>query len=99
MYSASFSPRFERDVKACTKRHWNMVALKSAMADLLKSDEETLVRRYKDHALVGKWQGYRAIHVDSTPNPAKDQWVLMYKLCGRELVFVRTGTHEEVYGK
>lgn len=54
MYSASFSPRFERDVKACTKRHWNMVALKSAMADLLKSDEETLARRYEDHALVGK---------------------------------------------
>ena len=24
MYSASFSPRFERDVKACKKKHWNM---------------------------------------------------------------------------
>lgn len=99
MYSASFSPRFERDVKSCTKRHWNSAALKTAIADLLHSDEKALGRHYKDHALIGKLQGYRAIHVDSVPNPARDQWVLMYKLCGRELVFVRTGTHEEVYGK
>ena len=76
-----------------------MPALKAAIAELLKSDEEVLGRRYKDHALVGKWQGYRSIHVDSAPNPAKDQWVLMYKLQGEELVFVRAGTHEEVYGK
>lgn len=99
MYSASFSPRFERDVKACKKKHWNMAALKVAIAELLTSDEGQLSRRYKDHAFVGSWLGYRAIHVDSAPNPAKDQWVLMYKLSGNELVFVRTGTHEEVYGK
>lgn len=76
-----------------------MQSLKVAMSDLLKSDDEVLGRRYKDHALMGGWQGYRAIHVDSAPNPAKDQWVLMYKLCDGELIFVRTGTHEEVYGK
>lgn len=99
MYIASFSPRFERDVKSCTKKHWNTAALKSAITDLLNSDSHALDRRYKDHVLVGKWQGYRSIHVDSAPNPAKDQWVLMYKIHDHELVFVRTGTHEEVYGK
>lgn len=76
-----------------------MAALKAAIAELLASGEEQLSRRYKDHALVGPWLGYRAIHVDSAPNPAKDQWVLIYKLSGNELVFVRTGSHEEVYGK
>lgn len=99
MYSVSLSPRFEHDVKACAKRHWNMVALKNTMADLLKSDEEALSRRYKDHALVGRWQGYRAIRVDSALSLAKDQWVLMHKLYDRDLAFVRTGTYEEVYGK
>lgn len=74
MYSASFSPRFERDVKARKKKHWNMVALKGAIAELLKSDEEQLSRRYKGHALVCPWLGYRAIHAASAPNPAKDQW-------------------------
>ena len=73
MYSASFSPRFERDVKACKKKHWNMAALRVAIAELLTSDEGQLSRRYKDHALVGLWLGYRAIHVDSAPNPAKER--------------------------
>lgn len=99
MYEASFSPRFERDAKACKKRHWDEIALKQAITDLLISDEMALSPRYKDHALVGSRQGYRAVHVDSAPNPPKDQWVLMYKISGHEMVFVRTGTHEEVYGK
>lgn len=76
-----------------------MDSLKQAMLDLLSSDNTPLGPRYKDHALVGSMQGYRAIHVDSAPNPPKDQWVLLYKISGSELVFVRTGTHEEVYGK
>lgn len=99
MYEASYSSRFNRDIKACKKRHWNMDSLKQAMTDLLSSDGISLNPRYKDHALVGSMQGYRAIHVDSAPNPPKDQWVLLYKIFGNELIFVRTGTHEEVYGK
>lgn len=56
MYSASFSPRFERDVKACRKKHWNMAALKVAIAELLTSDEGQLSRRYKImHSLVHGW--------------------------------------------
>jgi len=86
-------------VGACKKKRWNMTVQKAAIAELLVSDEEQLSRRYKDHVLVGSWLGYRAVHVDSAPNPAKDQWVLMYKLSGNELVLVRTGAHEEVYGK
>ena len=99
MYLASFSSRFERDVKACAKKRWNMAALKNAMSDLLSCDERVLAGRYKDHALVGGWRGYRSIHIDSAPNPAKGQWVLMYTIRENELVFVRTGTHEDVYGK
>lgn len=99
VYAASFAPRFERDVKSCKKRHWNTGALKTAISDLLASDNISLSKRYKDHALVGKLQGYRALHVDSAPNPAKDQWVLLYKQLDGELLFMRTGTHEEVYGK
>lgn len=99
MYDLSYTPHFARDVKACSKRHWNMDALKLAIIDLQASDTTPLARRYRAHALTGSKQGYRAIHVDSAPNPPKDQWVLMYKIHGTELALVRTGTHEEVYGK
>ncbi len=77
-----------------------MTALKTAPWRIcLKSDKVALCRRYKDYALVGKWHGYRAFHVDSAPNLARDQWMLMYRLSNSKLVFVRTGTHEEMYGK
>lgn len=98
MYEASYSSRFNRDVKACMKKHWDANALKQAITDLMTSDERPLNARYRDHALTGSKKGYRAIHVDSAPNPPKDQWVLMYKVNGKEIALVRTGTHEEVYG-
>ncbi len=99
MYAASFSARFERDVKACKKRHWDMDSLKRAMTDLLASDEAKLDASYGDHSLKGALKGFRSIHVDSAPNPPKDTWVLMYKIANGEILFTRTGTHEEVYGK
>lgn len=99
MYDASFTPRFLRDVKDCKKRHWDDDALKRAINDLLASDGTTLSPRYRDHALAGPCAGYRSLHVDSAPNPPKDTWVLMYRILGNELIFVRTGTHDNVYGK
>lgn len=99
MYEVSFSPRFLRDVKACQKRHWDNDALKTAVSDLMASDEVKLGPRYRDHALAGAYTGYRSIHVDSAPNPPKDTWVLMYRVADSELMLVRTGTHDEVYGK
>ena len=99
MYGISYGSHFERDVKTCSKLHWDMEAFKQAIADLMQSDEIPLNPRYREHALVGSKAGYRAIHVDSAPNPPKDRWVLMYKIQGNEITLVRTGTHEEVYGK
>lgn len=98
MYSISYTPRFRRDVKACQKRHWDGAALRRAIKDLSVSDEVSLGQRYRDHALAGTFAGYRSIHVDSSPNPPKDKWVLMYRITGGELTLVRTGTHGEVYG-
>lgn len=99
MYTASFTPRFLRDIKACRKRHWDEQALKKAIADLLVSDECGIDFRYRDHALTGAFEGYRSIHVNSVSNPPKDKWVLMYRCSGSELMLVRTDTHAEVYGK
>ena len=99
MYEIDYGSRFGRDVKNCTKRHWDIDSLKKAITDLMRSDEIALSPRYKDHALTGSRQGYHAIHIDSAPNPPKDKWVLIYKVIGGKIILVRTGTHEEVYGK
>ncbi|ERL10430.1 addiction module toxin, RelE/StbE family [Olsenella profusa F0195] len=86
-------------MKVCKRRHWNMEALKTAISDLLASDETSLSPRYRAHALTDALEGYRSLHVGSAPNPPKDKWVLMYRLSGHEVILVRTGTHDEVYGK
>lgn len=98
MYVVRVSPRFERDIKTCKKKHWNMDSLKKAISDLSASDKRRLAPRYKDHALTGQLTGFRSIHVDSAPNPPKDVWVLMYRIENNELHLIRTGTHQDVYG-
>lgn len=76
-----------------------MDSLRQAILDLSISDEVPLAARYKDHALTGDFLGFRSMHVDSAPNPPKDQWVLMYEVHEGEINLVRTGSHQNVYGK
>lgn len=50
----------------------------------------TLDRRQKDHALKGDWVGYRECHL-------ADDWLLVYRLSGDDITFVRTGTHSDIF--
>lgn len=99
MYVLSKSKRFERDVKACQKRHWDIEAFKDALTALANSDADPLDRKYRDHSLSGNLAGRRALHVPSASNPPKGTWVVLYEIDGEDLYLYRTGTHEEVYGK
>jgi mRNA interferase YafQ len=56
---------------------------------------EPLPAEYLDHALVGDWQGHRECHVGG-------DWLLIYRLDVQAnkddlLMFVRTGTHSELF--
>ena len=53
MYGMRKSPAFDRDVKRCVKKHWDIKALKEAMEAVLMSDEQSIPLKYKDHALSG----------------------------------------------
>ena len=58
---------------------------------IVSQEKELLVRRYKDHSLVGNWYGYRELHIE------KD-WLLIYTIDENELVLIltRTGSHDEI---
>lgn len=99
MYLLSKTKRFERDVKACQKRHWDIETFKAALADLAASDTVPLAPKYRDHALSGDLAGMRAIHVPTGKNPPRDTWVVLYEIDGGELYLYRTGSHDEVYGR
>jgi mRNA interferase YafQ len=67
---------------------YDMQKLKVAVNLLLA--EAPLPERYKDHALKGKWNHYRELHI------APD-WLLLYKLSNGDCIFSRTGTHSDIF--
>jgi len=49
-----------------------------------------LAPELKDHALKGKWKGWRDCHV------APD-WIIIYQTTDSELILARTGTHADLF--
>ncbi len=70
-----------------------MNRLKEAML-LLISNEETLPAEWLDHMLIGEWAGHRECHIGG-------DFLLIYRLDdgGKHgmVIFVRTGTHAELF--
>ena len=70
-----------------------MNALKAVMLLLIENDGP-LPAEWLDHALTGDWAGHRECHVGG-------DFLLIYKLAevGKysEVVFVRSGTHSELF--
>ena len=67
----------------------NFRRLKDLML-LLVADDAPLPAEYKDHPLQGDWVGYRDCR-------AAGDVVLIYKLEGDTVVFVRVGSHAELF--
>ena len=82
--------QFKRDVKLAEKRGRQMSRLKSVMTKL--ANEESLDPKYKDHKLGGDYKNHRECHIEP-------DWLLIYRLIAKEIHFVRTGTHSDLFGK
>lgn len=85
------TPIFRRDFKRMKKKHFNIDELKKAVETLVKQNKERLQTKYKDHALKGKWKGYRELHIQGN-------WLLIYKIDDKKIVLTltRTGSHDEI---
>lgn len=66
-----------------------MVRLRDAML-LVIANERPLAAEWLDHPLTGSWDGYQELHVGG-------DFLLIYKLTKREVVFTRAGTHAELF--
>lgn len=86
---------FRRDMKGLPRRigyDFNFEMLDYA-ADLFLAGEP-LPKSWRPHALgAGRadWRGYMECHLAS-------DWLLVYVERGEEIVWVRTGTHAELFG-
>lgn len=90
MLKIKYHSSFKRDYKRLKKRGMNMELLHQAIELLVMN--KTLPARYRDHALIGDYRGYRELHV--TPD-----WLLIYKVERENLILVltRTGSHSDLF--
>jgi mRNA interferase YafQ len=87
--------KFRQDGKRLQRSgRYPMEELKAVMR-LLIENAGPLPPEYVDHSLQGDWRDYRDCHI-------RGDWLLIYRINkatdGEEIVFVRTGTHSELFG-
>lgn len=82
--------QFRKDLKRIKKRGLSLSKLKTVLETLLK--EKTLDQRYRDHALVGNYIGFRECHIEP-------DWLLVYAIDKGQLILTasRTGSHSDLF--
>lgn len=82
------SARFGKELERQRKRGKDLAKLRVVIEALVA--RRPLDARYRVHALVGDWAGYRDCHIEP-------DWLLIYKIIGDELRLARTGTHADLF--
>lgn len=90
MLTLKVTSQFKKDYKLAKKRGYNMDLLESVLQMLLHG--ETLPIKYRDHALIGNYIGFRECHI-------QPDWLLIYTINNNELILTtaRTGTHSDLF--
>jgi mRNA interferase YafQ len=81
--------RFRRDVKRLRRQGVDLAKLQVVVVTL--AAQEPLDEKYRDHALVGNWRGFRECHI-------QPDWLLICRVESEELQLARTGSHAELFG-
>jgi len=88
MLNPFYTNQFKRDYNLQQKRHKDLHLIDDLIKLLVK--EEPLPAKNKDHPLQGDYKGYRECHIEP-------DWLLIYKIEGDNIYFVRTGTHSDLF--
>lgn len=88
--SADFTKSFIKDWERLNRSgRFDMVRLKEAVL-LIIANDAPLGPEWLDHALKGDWADHRECHVGG-------DFLLVYRLEGNAVHFVRAGTHAELF--
>ncbi len=88
MLTPIFENTFKKDIKRLQKRDKDMKKLKIVIEKLL--EKQDLEPKYKDHALIGNWNGYRDCHIEH-------DWLLIYRTSETNLFLARSGSHSDLF--
>ncbi len=89
-YKLAFTKQYLKDLHLARKRNLDESRLNEVVKTLIRG--ERLPVYNKDHALSGRFKGYRECHI------APD-WLLIYTkdISVRLITLVRTGTHSDLF--
>ena len=90
MYTPVYTRQFEKDLKLAKRRGKNLEKFKIIVRTLLAGQPIDPIHR--DHRLVGNYIGRRNCHIES-------DWLLIYKIENKFLIFERMGTHSDLFKK
>jgi mRNA interferase YafQ len=92
MLKPEYTKKFSKDVKRVIKRGLDQEELKEIIRKLIK--EEPLDAKHKDHNLIGNFANCRDCHIEP-------DWLLIYMIKTEEnrIIFLRTGTHSDLFKK
>ena len=80
--------RFEKEYKLMKKRGKNMRRLEEVLELLI--NQNNLPTKYKDHKLIGSYEGSRELHIEP-------DWLLIYRISAQSIILERTGTHCDLF--
>ena len=85
-YDIEFTGSFKKDIKRAKKLD-KLFKVIEIIANGKKLD-----KKYKDHALKGKYEGSRECHVEP-------DWLLIYEICDDVLMLMlyRVGSHSDLF--
>lgn len=90
MYTIITTNRFEKELKLCKKRGYNMKLLHEVISILSKTGK--LPEKYRPHKLSGNYENCWECHI-------KGDWLLIWMQNNEELtlLFINTGTHSDLF--
>jgi mRNA interferase YafQ len=88
--ASDFTKTFAKDWERLSRSgRYNMAQLKEAML-LIIANDAPLGPEWFDHALKGEWSDCRECHIGG-------DFLLIYRLDGPAITFVRAGTHADLF--
>lgn len=90
MYTIKTTRQFDKEVKLCKKRGYDLSKLEEVMT--LLSENGKLPPKYKPHKLSGNYANCWECHI-------KGDWLLVWQQDDEELILLllNTGTHSDLF--
>lgn len=88
MLKPDYTNKFKKDYEQAVKRNYDISLLDTVLYNLI--NDIPLDKKYKDHALIGNYEGCRECHI-------KPDWLLIYQVYNGIVAFERTGTHSDLF--